>query len=277
MNIFISYSHKDKEFVLRLFQSLRTANLEVFLDEKDIQIGDDIPASIERALEDASVLVYVISRYSVTSKWVREELSMAKMKAVSKNLKIIPILIDEIQIPMAVSHLKYADFLNWQQMEIYFKRIGALLSALGVNNTLPHESVMSFAISNLELLQDASRAFRSLFHRVEALIEGYHVGGTGDVYYLSKQAFDNAHDLGISAFANLLKQKLSDQKDPAFSDLKESLHNVDKCLAKLASREVWDEIGWLWDSKKFYKSLASHLEKLERSASLQALSLLRDQ
>src|SRR5260221_11281123 len=53
MYIFISYSSLDKSFVRRLADSLSFYDVPLFLDERHIEVGDNIKESIYRALERA--------------------------------------------------------------------------------------------------------------------------------------------------------------------------------------------------------------------------------
>src|SRR2546423_13827749 len=96
-HVFISYSHVDKEFARQLDASLLANNVKTFLDDKEIRIGDSIPQKIYDGIDVASHLVYIISATSIRSKWVNEELSIAKMKEkASDGFRILPVLIDNV-------------------------------------------------------------------------------------------------------------------------------------------------------------------------------------
>lgn len=126
--VFISYSHRDKDFARQLDASLIARSVKTFLDEREIQVGDPIPEKIYDGIAASTHLVYVISASSVNSRWVQEELSIAKMiEKESEGFKILPVLIDEIRLPTAVTHVRYADFREWRD-PISFR--GALLEIL---------------------------------------------------------------------------------------------------------------------------------------------------
>jgi hypothetical protein len=134
MYVFISYSSKDKEFVRYLADSLALYSIPIFLDERVIQIGDSIPESIYDGLERATHVVYVVSQHSVVSKWVQEELSIAKTRQMTqKGCRVLPVLIDNVDLPSSISHLKYADFRNWTLREAYFQTLRDLLGVLGTD------------------------------------------------------------------------------------------------------------------------------------------------
>lgn len=134
--IFISHSGADKEFAKMLDSSLLAVGARTFIAERDIRVGDSIPERIYRGIGAATDLIYVISRHSVQSEWVQEELSIAKMRQKqSSGFRIFPLLIDDLTLPTAVLHVKYADFRAWRISAAYRASCLELLDAL---NVAPH-------------------------------------------------------------------------------------------------------------------------------------------
>ena len=85
----------------KLDASLVLNGVEVFLDERDIKVGESIPARIYDGISKASHIIYVLSNSSVYSSWVNEELDIAKMKQKKdEGFGILPVLIEDIEIPM---------------------------------------------------------------------------------------------------------------------------------------------------------------------------------
>jgi TIR domain len=98
--VFISYSHKDSEFVNSFAAALLAYDLQIWKDSKDLAIGSNIPKSIYAGIKGASHFCCIISASSVKSAWVEEELSFAKVRQLNDSgLQIIPVLIDEVEIP----------------------------------------------------------------------------------------------------------------------------------------------------------------------------------
>ena len=62
----------DTSFVVR--------GVETFLDDKAIKVGDQIPKRIVYGISESDYLIYIISKSSVQSAWVEEELNIAKIK-----------------------------------------------------------------------------------------------------------------------------------------------------------------------------------------------------
>src|SRR5688572_20997404 len=98
MYIFISHSSVDKPFVRQLADSLAYYGVPLFLDEREIKIGDNIPAKLYSALDKATHVVYVLSSHSINSNWVKEEFSIAKKRQLdNQGCVLLPILLDDVK------------------------------------------------------------------------------------------------------------------------------------------------------------------------------------
>jgi len=162
VNIFISHSTDDKPFVRKLDASLSINGFKVFLDERDIAIGDSIPAKIYEGISDASHILYVISNASKESLWVQEELDVAKMKQKEKSgFHILPVLIEETEVPFSVKHLKYADFTQWQSELSYLKAFNQIVHSLGGSLFIPESFDVVFFVENSSHIANLEKfAFR---------------------------------------------------------------------------------------------------------------------
>lgn len=104
--IFFSYSRDNSDFVLNLAKELREAGAEVWLDQLDISPGSRWDKSIESALEKSSTLLVVLSKSSVASHNVMDEVSYA----LEEGKTVVPILLEECDIPFRLRRLQFADF-----------------------------------------------------------------------------------------------------------------------------------------------------------------------
>jgi hypothetical protein len=75
--IFISHTTAHKPFVRRLAARLEESHFHTWLDEQDLIAGDPLPQSIGKALQAAKVILGIISKASVASNWLRDELNLA--------------------------------------------------------------------------------------------------------------------------------------------------------------------------------------------------------
>jgi len=62
---FFSYSRRDSDFALKLAKDLRAAGTGVWLDQLDIAAGEHWDSAIEKALAKCSVILVILSPFSV--------------------------------------------------------------------------------------------------------------------------------------------------------------------------------------------------------------------
>lgn len=157
--VFISHSSLDKGFARKLDAALVGAGIDVFLDERVIRIGDSIPSKIYEAIGSATHLIYVVSKNSKSSKWVQEELDVAKMKSTSGNgCRILPVLIEETELPISIMHIKYADFKDWEVHDYFLKSVKNLFVALGVKPKVSSKEDVLFVVNHSQVFDAAIAA-----------------------------------------------------------------------------------------------------------------------
>ena len=103
--IFLSYSRSDSEYITQLSQELRAAGQEVWMDNK-IRTGQTWDQTVEQNIRNCEVLVVVMSKTSVASSNVMDEVSYG----IGLNKIISPILIEECDVPMRLARYQYVDF-----------------------------------------------------------------------------------------------------------------------------------------------------------------------
>ncbi len=74
---FISYSHRDRDFAVRLQRALKDSGKAIWVDESGIPSGASWAEDLKGAIEDADSFVFVISPNSVASEECKRELSYA--------------------------------------------------------------------------------------------------------------------------------------------------------------------------------------------------------
>ena len=109
--VFISYSHKDRPFVERLAVGLKAKGLNLWYDQWELKIGDSLVDKINYGIKSQDFLITVLSKSSVKSEWVRRELNAALIKELQeRRVVILPIVIEDCDIPPLLSDKVYADF-----------------------------------------------------------------------------------------------------------------------------------------------------------------------
>src|SRR6266853_2823351 len=106
---FISHASKDKErFVLGFATKLREKGIDAWLDRWEIKPGDSLVEKIfEEGIKNANAFLVVLSFNSISKPWVREELDSGVVRKIEKSCRLIPILIDDCEVPQALKHLKW--------------------------------------------------------------------------------------------------------------------------------------------------------------------------
>ncbi len=111
MTTFISYSNADKPFARKLADALIENGANVWIDEDVLNIGDNIVQQIDEGLKSADSIIPILSKRYVKSKWAMQELSFASAKALSeRSIRVIPVLIEDCDIPVFLRDRMYADF-----------------------------------------------------------------------------------------------------------------------------------------------------------------------
>lgn len=106
-DIFISYARGDREWVKMLADSLREKGYSVWWD-RDIPPGVIFDDFIEEKLKVAQCIIVVWSKASTISRWVRAEAS----EGVTRN-NLVPVLMENIKVPLAFRHIQTADLTDW--------------------------------------------------------------------------------------------------------------------------------------------------------------------
>ncbi|KUI26563.1 hypothetical protein AU196_02830 [Mycobacterium sp. IS-1742] len=127
MKVFLSHASADKPTVRAIAQALSDSQIEVWLDEADIRVGESIPEGITAGLVGSDLLLLVFSRQALQSRWVKRELHAFYMMAMSSGKPIIPCRLDDSDPPVLLADIKYADF-----RDDFSVGMTAVLGAVGI-------------------------------------------------------------------------------------------------------------------------------------------------
>ena len=108
---FLSYARADAEFALRLADDLRTAGVNLWVDQRDIRPSQRWDRAVENALRDCAAVVVVLSPRSVASENVLDEVGFA----MDHRRDVIPVLLEPCDIPIRISRLQHIDFAGGYQ------------------------------------------------------------------------------------------------------------------------------------------------------------------
>lgn len=122
---FISHASEDKErFVIEFAKKLRAVGVDAWLDKWEMHPGDSLIDKIfEEGIKNGDFFIVILSANSVNKPWVREELNAAMVKKISKQLKIIPVVLDGVAVPECLSSTLYESIKDVNDYEESFARI----------------------------------------------------------------------------------------------------------------------------------------------------------
>lgn len=112
-HVFLSYSRRNKKFVHKLARDLRARGIDVWVDMGDIRGGTDWAQALEEAIKTASAVILVMSKHSLRSKYVYQEIEWAEQA----NKAIIPLDYKKTKIPAALGaklgRYQFIDLRSW--------------------------------------------------------------------------------------------------------------------------------------------------------------------
>ncbi|MFM2013491.1 MAG: hypothetical protein RLZZ396_2275 [Planctomycetota bacterium] len=130
-SIFLSHSSRDKVFVRKLADNLKEMGHAPWLDEREIKAGESIVAKVGEGVASADYVVIVLSSNSVQSGWFAREWEAKLWQEVNQGrTMVIPVLIEDCDIPTILQPKKYADF-----RKSYIKGMVELVG--GINPVIP--------------------------------------------------------------------------------------------------------------------------------------------
>lgn len=106
--VFVSYKRRSKAEPLAetIAHRLSQQHIAVWFDKWEIKAGDSVPGKIGEGFKDSDAcLVFLESQYS-SSDWCTKEMNTALTKAINENLTVIPILIEDCDVPELLKDLR---------------------------------------------------------------------------------------------------------------------------------------------------------------------------
>ncbi len=107
--IFVSHRGVDTSAAEQLAQVLEAHGHAVWLDVREIDIGDSIIAKINDGLAGATVLILCLSDVGLSSWMDAEWMSTFARQLDGKGVRLLPARLTGGQLPAILADLKYAD------------------------------------------------------------------------------------------------------------------------------------------------------------------------
>ena len=81
-------------------EALARERMPCWLDEQQLDYGQEMRASLRSAISDSDIYLYLVSKAANTSPWVREELQYALSLEFESRLRIVPVCLADSEDPM---------------------------------------------------------------------------------------------------------------------------------------------------------------------------------
>ena len=123
--VFLSHAHSDKERFVRSFaERLYSDGVRAWVDEWEINPGDSLVQKLlEEGIKNAQAVIIVLSKNSIESKWVRVELDAAFVKRVESSTKIIPVVLDEVEVPETLRSTIHAKITDLENYDVAYQQV----------------------------------------------------------------------------------------------------------------------------------------------------------
>jgi|GEM_PF-3318871 len=111
-DVFISHSHRDKAIVRRIVDRLESEGLTVWLDERQIKLGEDWFSKLHFGIAQSRKVLLCLSANTRDSEWVDTELSLVLSgDPANKEKRLIPLKLDDTELPLPLQRFQA---LHWQ-------------------------------------------------------------------------------------------------------------------------------------------------------------------
>jgi hypothetical protein len=145
---FISYASRDQAFAERLYADLQNKGVRCWFAPEDMKIGDRLRPRIDETIRVYDKLLLVLSKASVTSQWVEQEVETALARERQQGTTILfPVRIDNMVMtletgwPALIRNTRnIGDFRDWQTHDVYQQAFTRLLRDLKAADMPPEGS-----------------------------------------------------------------------------------------------------------------------------------------
>lgn len=150
--VFVSHATEDKErFVLDFATKLRSKGIDAWVDKWEMYPGDSLVDKIfEEGIKNAQAVIVVLSKYSIDKPWVREELNASIVKKINEKIKLIPVIIDDCQVPECLKSTVWERIKDLNNYDAELERI--VMSIYGQRDKPPIGTPPSYTQTMIDIL-----------------------------------------------------------------------------------------------------------------------------
>lgn len=186
-DVFISYSSKDEEIAITLYEALKKRNIMPWLALYDIDYGTSYAKEIINAIKNSKIFSVIISSNSNKSFHVKNEIELAT-RQIYEGIKILPILIDDDKMDDDIEYFLCRQ--QWldashppiqEKIDKYCNHICHLLGIADIthiNNLsadiFQEKDVLEEESENIELIKEKNKEIRkNIINKNSEILEEY--------------------------------------------------------------------------------------------------------
>ena len=172
--VFISHASEDKDrFVIEFATRLRARGVDAWVDKWEMLPGDSlVDKMFEEGIKNAQAVIIILSINSVSKRWVREELNAAMVKRINTASKLIPVIIDDCEIPECLKSTVWEKISDLKSYDKEFDRI--LLAIYGQYDKPQLGKPPAYATTLVDLYPDLSKLDNVILR--EACAQAFELG-----------------------------------------------------------------------------------------------------
>lgn len=138
--VFVSHASEDKErFVIDFATKLRSDHgIDARVDRWEIFPGDSLVQKIfNEGIGQAEAVIVVVSEHSINKPWVREELNVAMVRKIEDGIKLIPVVIGEVEKYQIPTSLRDTVWVRVDDLNKYDAEMSRIVDAIYNRQTKP--------------------------------------------------------------------------------------------------------------------------------------------
>jgi TIR domain-containing protein/pentapeptide repeat protein len=142
-NCLICYSSREHKFAEKLHSDLQDKGVRCYFAPENMKIGENILDALYESIRETDKIILILSKNSIHSSWVKDEISKAFEEERRRNTSIIiPISIDDAAMKTEeawtdkIRARKIGDFQNYNINDSYKKSLKRLLRDLKKKDTI---------------------------------------------------------------------------------------------------------------------------------------------
>ncbi|WP_342503850.1 toll/interleukin-1 receptor domain-containing protein [Lysinibacillus sp. FSL L8-0126] len=154
-SIFLSHNSADKPFVRKLAKDLQKEGYYVWVDEAEIKLGDSLIEKIREGIDKVMYVGVILSSNSIEAPWVKKEVDIAMNQEINgKQVKVLPILLENVEPPGFLSGKLYADFTTKEAYRKGLQLIKERLDSPVANTSVYNQTQMEYISKKLKEMED---------------------------------------------------------------------------------------------------------------------------